>query len=96
MSRNRRQIVVSDHALLRFIERAGGLDVNAIRTALAMSLERAAALADAAGQRRYRVAADGLTYVVVADGPTTTIVTIVGGPAYFPPRAAKAPAQEAD
>lgn len=32
---------VSDHALLRFIERAGGLDVESVRAALQGSLKRA-------------------------------------------------------
>ena len=33
--------IISDHALLRFLERAGGLDVETIRLMLSRSLERA-------------------------------------------------------
>jgi hypothetical protein len=63
---------VSDHALVRFLERAGGLDVEAVRAALAASLDRAAALADAIGADRYTVKAGGLVYRVV-DGVLVTV-----------------------
>ncbi|RJF70893.1 hypothetical protein [Rhodopseudomonas palustris] len=55
---------ISDHALLRLLERAGGLDVAALRTAIRASLQRATDAADALGQSDYHVVADGLTYVV--------------------------------
>jgi len=55
---------VSDHALLRFIQRAGGLDVEGLRRVLSASLARAAATADLLDQQRYTIVADGLKYVV--------------------------------
>jgi diphthamide biosynthesis methyltransferase len=49
---------VSDHALLRYLERARGIDVELIRGHIALLCAPAAA----AGARNYR-AADGVTYV---------------------------------
>jgi hypothetical protein len=67
---------ITDHALVRFMERAGGLQVEALRASMARSLARAAAAADAIGERRYVIRADGLSYVVV-DG---ALVTVIDGP----------------
>lgn len=53
---------ISDHALLRFMERAGGLDVEGLRAAVAASLERAAVAAETIGVRDYSIRADGLVY----------------------------------
>jgi hypothetical protein len=63
---------ISDHALVRFLERAGGLDVEAVRLALADSLARAASAAEQLDARRYTIQADGLRYVV-ADGVVITV-----------------------
>lgn len=60
-----RPLRVCDHALLRFIERVGGLDVEGLRRHLAQSLGRAAGAAEQLGQREMTVAADGFHYVVV-------------------------------
>ena len=61
----RRSIVrVSDHALLRFVERAGGLDIEALRAALEASLKRAVDAAGKVDADEYVVVADGLRYVV--------------------------------
>ena len=65
---------VSDHALVRFLERAGCLDVEAVRQALAQSLQRAADSATELGINSYVITADGLSYVV-REGTVTTIVT---------------------
>lgn len=65
-------IAVSDHALLRFLERAGGYDPEPLRKILAGSLARAATSAKTVGLKRYSILADGLCYVVVDD----TVVTI--------------------
>ncbi len=65
------RLVISDRCLLRFLERAGGLDVETIRTLLARSLERAAAAAERIGGGDYTVKADGLVYIVV-DGRVVT------------------------
>lgn len=64
---------VSDHALVRFLDRAGGLDVEGVRAALEQALERARQHANRLGARSYDVKADGLTYRVRSG----TVVTIV-------------------
>ncbi len=65
--------IVSDHALLRFLERAGGLDVEGVRTHLAMSLARAHASAAALGKRDYIIIADGVRYQVCGETVTTVL-----------------------
>lgn len=64
---------VSDHALLRFIERAGGLDIEVLRAELARSLARATTSAALIGTRDFTVRADGLTYVI-RNGIVVTIL----------------------
>ncbi|MBY6244181.1 hypothetical protein, partial [Methylosinus sp. Sm6] len=68
------RIGVSDHALVRFLERAGGFDVEALRASMEASLARAAAVADALEQTRYTIKCDGLIYVVEQG----VVVTVVG------------------
>ncbi|NJL09053.1 MAG: hypothetical protein HC900_13045 [Methylacidiphilales bacterium] len=57
--------------MLRFLQRAGGLDVEGVRGHLAASLARAQAAADQVGARSYTIMADGLIYVV-EDGVVVT------------------------
>ena len=64
---------ISDHALVRFLERAGGLDVQGVRAHLSASLARAAETARRLGKSDYNVQADGLSYRVRND----VVVTIV-------------------
>jgi hypothetical protein len=64
---------VSDHALVRFLERAGGLDVEALRARLTASLARAADAAAALGVAEFTVKADGLAYLVSA-GVVVTVM----------------------
>ena len=65
MKQPRRGIVrVSDHALLRFIERAGGMDIETLRAALEGSLKRAVAAADEIGTGDMIINADGLQYIL--------------------------------
>lgn len=66
-------IRVSDHALLRFMERAGGLDVEAVRNAIGTSLDRAADAADRIGVDEYTIIADGLAYVVRGGNVVTVL-----------------------
>lgn len=68
-----RQLRISDHALLRFIERVGGLDAEALRTALQASLNRAALAAGSIGAREFHIVADGLKYIVV-EGKVITVL----------------------
>lgn len=62
---------VSDHALLRFLERGAGLDVEALRLRLEDSLARAHQAARSLGTEEYLIKADGLVYVVRGDVVTT-------------------------
>lgn len=71
----RRDLVVrvSDHALVRFLQRAGGFDLEPLRSSIQASLNRAVAAADEVGSRKFTVAADGLLYVI----ENGTLVTIL-------------------
>jgi hypothetical protein len=70
----RRDLVirVSDHALVRFLERAGGFDLAPLKTAIQASLNRAVAAADEIGSNEFTVVADGLRYFV----KNGTVITI--------------------
>lgn len=57
-------ISVSDHALYRWMQRTGLLDMEPLKNALAHSLERAAAAANQLESAHYLILADGLIYVV--------------------------------
>ena len=60
-----RPVRVCDHALVRFLERVGGLDVEGVRRHLAESLDRAVVAAETIGSREVVVVAEGIKYVVV-------------------------------
>lgn len=64
---------VSDHALLRFLERAGGLAVEQLRQTLESSLDRAGRAAAQIEASEYLVVVDELTFVV-RSGTVTTIL----------------------
>lgn len=70
-------IRVTDHALVRFLQRVGGLDIEAVREALTTSLKRAQVVADGVGKRNYNVLADGIVYVV-RDGVVVTVLPAAG------------------
>lgn len=57
---------VSDHALVRFLDRAGGLDVEGLRARLSAGLARADEAARRLGAEAYTVKVDGLVFVVRA------------------------------
>lgn len=63
--------VVSDHAVLRYLERVGGIDVEALRQAIGARTAVAAALG-ASG-----VSVDGLTYVIQHTLGRPTVVTVI-------------------
>lgn len=65
------RIRVSDHALVRFLERAGVFDVGALRAAIEDSLQRAHKAARSLGDSDYLIRMDGLTFVVRGDSVTT-------------------------
>jgi hypothetical protein len=64
---------ISDHALVRFLERAGGLDVEDLRGRLESSLERAHTAARSISEADYLIKADGLTYVVRGELVSTVL-----------------------
>jgi hypothetical protein len=66
-------IGVSDHALLRFLERAGGLDIEELRARLTNSLVRAHVAARSLGNSDYLIRSDGMLYVVRGEIVTTVV-----------------------
>jgi hypothetical protein len=64
---------VSDHALLRFLERAGGLAVEQLRQTLESSLDRAGRAAAELEASEYMIVVDDLTFIV-RSGTVTTIL----------------------
>lgn len=66
------KIGISDHALVRWLQRSGAMDMEAMKAMLAASLERAvdaaASMGGAAGShappRRYLILADGLVFIM--------------------------------
>lgn len=74
MDRPRSSLGVTDYALVRWLERSGAMDVEAMREMLAASLERAAQAAEVLGQSRYLILADGLVFVI-RHGAVVTVLT---------------------
>ncbi|KPH80537.1 hypothetical protein [Bosea vaviloviae] len=64
---------VTDHALVRFLDRSGAAEIEALRLTLAHSLERARLGAQRAGIADYVIVADGLRYVVKDDALITVL-----------------------
>lgn len=60
----RPHVRVTDHALVRFLERAGGLDVEAIRHGIEVGMARSAIAAAAMGASHCTIVVDGLAYVL--------------------------------
>lgn len=69
---------ISDHALVRFLERAGGMDVEGLRETLAASLERAYTSARSIGDGDFLIQADSLTYVVRGEAVVTVLTASNG------------------
>jgi hypothetical protein len=65
---------VSDHTVLRHLQRVAGVDVEALRRAIAVSLGRAARTADAIGQDNYDICMDGYRYIVRRRVVVTVVV----------------------
>jgi len=84
---------VSDRALLRFLDRAGDLDIEQLRARLEGSLARAVAAAESIGVTDYAITADGLSFMV-RDGVVSTILPRVSPAGRFHALARKgAPAE---
>jgi hypothetical protein len=69
-------IHVSDHALLRVLERVHGLDIDALRTTLAAELERARQAAAQIQSPNYRVVMGEFVYCIKNE----TLVTVLRRP----------------
>jgi len=68
---NRGRLEVSDHALVRWMQRTGLIDLDPVRNALRQSLERVAGAAIELGSTEFLILADGMVFVV-RDGVVTT------------------------
>lgn len=66
-------LAISDHALVRWLERTGAANVRQLKRILAESLLRASEAADRVSAAHYVILADGLVYVV-RDGVLTTVI----------------------
>lgn len=64
---------ISDHALLRFFERCGGMDVEGARAGLRTSLARAHEAARGLSQSDYLITVDGTLFVVRGETVTTVL-----------------------
>jgi hypothetical protein len=72
---DRREIMsigVSDHALLRFLERAGGLDIEGLRKSLASRWPRPCG-GEEPRRSDYLIRSDGMLYVVRGETLTTVL-----------------------
>ena len=65
--------IISDHALVRWLDRTGAMDVESLRAMLRASLARAADAAERIGGGRALILADGLVFVM-SDGVIITVV----------------------
>lgn len=72
--------LVTDHALVRFLERAGGIDVEGLRASLSQSLSRVHEAVEQTGGGNYLVSTDTLSFVVRKGHLTTILPSLdVGG-----------------
>jgi hypothetical protein len=67
------ELRVSDHALLRYLERGRGIDVEAVRRELVASCDASHRAATAMGGGNHLILADRLIYVV-RQGVMTTVM----------------------
>ena len=72
MNSRRPAVRLSDHALVRFLARAGGFEVETLRGAIEDSLSRAMTAAGKIDASDFTIRVDGLRYVV-SNGVVVTI-----------------------
>ncbi len=75
--KQRSPIHVTDHAVLRWLDRTGLIDVNALRAGIEDRLARAHQAAATMGVDNYLIVADSLIYVV-RDNVVTTVMNDEG------------------
>lgn len=68
-------IKVSDHAVVRYLERCQGVDVDAVRHAIASSLDSGAArkLVEFSGGAHCKISVGGVSYWLRQDTVTTCV-----------------------
>ena len=99
--KQRNPIHVTDHAVLRWLDRTGLIDVNALRAGIEAKLARSHLAAATMGVENYLIVADGVVYVV-RDNSVTTVVNDEGRfdharkLAFQPPRQPSHPAPVTD
>ena len=64
-------VVVSDHAVLRYLERVGGFEIEALRAAIAARLQRGVDIGAGA------IVIDGFAYVIAREAGARPVVTTV-------------------
>ncbi|WP_151720199.1 hypothetical protein [Gemmobacter serpentinus] len=70
-------VVITDHAVLRYLERVGGFQIEALRAALAARLQPGAATGAGA------VVIDGYAYVIARrDDEAPAVTTVIKVPPY--------------
>lgn len=84
------KLAISDHAVLRWLERGAGIDIDGVRAAIEAGLAKAHAAAEAIGGGNYLIVVDGLVYAV-RDG---VVVTVLDQARANLPRAAKVTAEK--
>lgn len=67
-----RRVLVSDHAVLRYLERVGGFEIEALRQQIADRLEPAASTGAES------VVIDGFRYVLRSDSGGPVVTTVLG------------------
>lgn len=73
---------VTDHALLRYLERAKGIDVESVRAGLEAQLVRTGNAAGKLGVDTYMVHYDGVTFIVRKGFVTTTLPRLADSSRY--------------
>jgi hypothetical protein len=69
-------VTVTDHALLRWLERVQGIDIEAVRAEIAARAERCVAAAESIGTRPAQyVVLSGDARLIVRQGAVVTVVT---------------------
>lgn len=73
MSAGLKKIHITDHAMLRYLERVQGIDIEELRNSLSQKATRAYAAAESIGGGEYAIKVDGFRMRVQSDH----VVTIV-------------------
>lgn len=66
-----RKVRVTDHAVLRFLERAGGFDIEKLRRAIEKKIYRSAP------EGATGIKVDGVNFVIVSDGDMRVVTTVL-------------------